>query len=162
MFETPDAFIHIEVKTALINNPSDYKGKINVGINQTSYNLNKLFVPNLPQYYRPSSKIQKPCLTYIIQIIHEHAKSNIKALKLVSIPNGQLSQSYGKSIFKSGKSGYKKAKDFRYAYSAEPYFKFLKEKYKENIFRVELIYLAKALKPKDITGLKNTPVHFQF
>lgn len=162
MFEAPDAFIHIEVKTALIDNPSDYKGKINVGINQTSYQVNKLFTPNLPQYYKPTKGILKPCLTYVIQIIHEQAKPNIKALKLVCVPNGQLYKNYGKSIFKSGKGGYKRAKDFRYTYSAEPYFKFLKEKYQENIFRVELIYLAKKLRSKDITNLNNIPVHFQF
>ncbi|MEA1965426.1 MAG: hypothetical protein U9O41_09960, partial [Candidatus Aerophobetes bacterium] len=28
MFELQDAFIHIEIKTALIDNPADYKGKI--------------------------------------------------------------------------------------------------------------------------------------
>ncbi|MEO0151464.1 MAG: hypothetical protein ABIL52_05660 [candidate division WOR-3 bacterium] len=28
MFEVPDAFIHIEVKTALIENPADYKPRI--------------------------------------------------------------------------------------------------------------------------------------
>jgi hypothetical protein len=40
MFELSDAFMHIEIKTALIDNPSDYKGKINIGINQTSYKVN--------------------------------------------------------------------------------------------------------------------------
>jgi hypothetical protein len=162
MFELPDSFIHIEIKTALVDNPADYRGKINIGINQTSYGVNKVFSPNLPKYYRISSKIEKPCLTYIIQIIHEHAKANIKALKLVCIPNGQLYPHYGKSIFKSGKSGYTKAKDFRYNYSVEPYFKLLSERYKEKIFRIELIYLVKNLKKENITGLSDVPVHFQF
>lgn len=116
MFELPDAFMHIEIKTALLDNPSDYRGKINISINQTSYKVNSLFIPNLPQYYRIYSKIEKPCLTYVIQVIHEHAKPNIKALKLVCIPNGQLYSYYGKSIFKSGKAGYAKGKDFRYNY----------------------------------------------
>ena len=162
MFELPDAFMHIEIKTALIDNPADYKGKINIAINQTSYGVNKIFLPNLPQYYRTSPKIEKPCLTYIIQIIHEHAKPNIKALKLVCIPNGQLYHHYGKSIFKSGKGGYTKAKDFRYNYSAEPYFKLLSERYKEKIFRIELIYLVSGMKKEDITNLSDVPVHFQF
>jgi len=74
MFELPDAFIHIEIKTALIDNPADYKGKINIAINQTSYGIKGLFTPNLPQYYNPKGDIKKVCLTYIIQIIHEHAK----------------------------------------------------------------------------------------
>ena len=162
MFELPDAFIHIEIKTALIDNPSDYKGKINVGVNQTSYGVNNMFKPNLPWYYKISQKTEKPCLTYIIQIVHEHAKPNIKALKLVCIPNGQLYRHYGKSIFKSGKGGYAKAKDFRYNYSAEPYFKLLSEKYKEKIFRIELIYLSKDVNKEDITNLSDVPVHFQF
>jgi len=162
MFELPDSFIHIEIKTSLIDNPSDYKGKINIGINQTSYKVNKIFSPNLPQYYKISSDIEKPCLTYIIQIVHEHAKPNIKAFKLVCIPNGQLYSHYGKSIFKSGKGGYKKAKDFRYNYSVEPLFKLLSRKYNEKIFRVELIYLDKDTKKEEITNLSDVPVHFQF
>ncbi|MCX7661648.1 MAG: hypothetical protein N2Z79_03070 [Candidatus Omnitrophica bacterium] len=162
MFELPNAFMHIEIKTALIDNPSDYKGKINVGINQTSYAVNKIFMPNLPKYYRVSSQTIKPCLTYVIQIIHEHAKPNIKALKLVCIPNGQLYSYYGKSIFKSGKSGYKKGRDFRYHYSNEPHFKLLSERYKEKIFRVELVYLAEDIDKEEITGILDVPVHFQF
>lgn len=161
MFELPDAFIHIEVKTALFNNPADYKGKINIGINQTSYEVNKTFVPNLPQYYKIPPDTKKFCLTYIIQIVHEHAKPNIKALKLVCIPNGQLYPHYGKSIFKSGKSGYAKRRDFRYHYSIEPYFKLLSNKYNEKVFRIELIYLANGLKKEDITNMKDVPIHFQ-
>lgn len=162
MFELPDAFIHIEIKTALLSNPSDYKGKINIGINQTSYAVNKVFIPNLPKYYHLSSRMEKPCLTYIIQIIHEHAQPNIKALKLVGIPNGQLYQYYGKGIFQSGKGGYNKGKDFRYNYSIEPYFKLLSKRYNEKIFRAELVYLAQGINRKDITNLSDIPVHFQF
>ncbi|MGB9721857.1 MAG: hypothetical protein ACPL28_10305 [bacterium] len=112
MFEAPDAFIHIEVKTALIDNPSDYRGKINIAINQTSYKINKIFAPNLPQYYNPRGESRKPCLTYTIQIIHEHAKPSIKSLKLVCIPNGQLYRHYGKDIFKSEKGGYEKKRKY--------------------------------------------------
>lgn len=162
MFELPDAFMHIEIKTALIDNPADYKGKINIAINQTSYGVNNIFTPNLPRYYQPSPQIEKPCLTYIIQIVHEHAKPNIKALKLACIPNGQLYPHYGKGIFKSGKGGYAKAKDFRFNYSVEPYFKLLSNRYNEKIFRIELIYLAKGIKKEYITNLSDVPVHFQF
>lgn len=158
-FELSDALIRIQVKTALIDNPSDYKGKINTAINQTSYGVKGLFIPNLPQYYSPTGDIKKPCLTYIIQIIHEHAKPNIKALKLVCVPNGQLYSFYGKSILGGGKT---KGKSFRYIYSAEPYFKLLTKRYEEKVFRIELVYLAKGLKPKDITNLLDVPVHFQF
>lgn len=116
----------------------------------------------MPQYYSPGGNSEKVCLTYIIQIIHEHAKPNIKALVLTCIPNGQLYAVYGKSIFKSGKGGYAKGKDFRYSYSTEPFFELLTEKYKEKVFRVELIYLAKDLEPGDITNLSDVPIHFQF
>ncbi len=162
MFEVPDAFIHIEIKTALIDNPSDYRGKINIAINQTSYGVEGIFLPNLPHYYKISAKIRKPCLNYIIQIVHEHAKPDIKALKLVCVPNGQLYPHYGKNIFKSSKAGFAKAKDFRFNYSSEPYFKLLSNKYKEKIFRIELVYLSKDMKREEITNLSDVPVHFQF
>ncbi len=162
IFVLPDAFIHIEVKTALVGNPADYKGKINIALNQTSYRVNKVFSPNLPQYYKPDGNKAKPCLTYVIQIIYEHAKPDLKALKLICIPNGQLYPHYGRKVFKSGKGGYAKARDFRFNYSVEPYFKILSKHYNEKIFRVELIYLARKLMAEDITNLKDVPVHFQF
>jgi len=80
----------------------------------------------------------------------------------VCIPNGQLYPHYGKRIFKSGKGGYTKSKDFRYNYSAEPYFKLLSERYKEKIFRIELIYLATGVNKEDITNILGVPLHFQF
>lgn len=162
MYELPDAFIQIEIKTALIDNPADYKEKINIGINQTSYAINNTFSPNLPKYYKIENKIKNPCLTYVIQIIHEHARPNIKALILSCIPNGQLYKHYGNGIFKSGKSGYIKAKDFRYKYSEEPFFKILSQKYKEKIFRIEIIYKDKKIKAKEISNLLDVPIHFQF
>lgn len=158
MFEHPDAFIHIEVKTALIDNPSDYKGKINIASNQTSYAISKKFIPNLPTYYKLEENKIKPCLTYAIQVIHEHAKPNIKALLLICIPNGQLYNLYQDRIFRSGKSGTVKQKDFRYNYWKEPYFRLLSTNIKK-IFRVELIYLDKTLKPEEITKLKDIPCH---
>jgi len=70
-FELPDAFIQIQVKTALIDNRADYKGKINTAFNQTSYRVKGLFVPNLPQYYSPKGDIKKLCLTYIIPMLNQ-------------------------------------------------------------------------------------------
>lgn len=116
------------------------------------------FSPNLPQYYTLNKNIKKPCLTYIIQVIHEHAKPDIKALKLICIPNGQLYSHYGKNIYGGRKT---KEKSFRYVYSKEPYFKLLTKKYKEKIFRAELVYISKKLKLDNIAGIKNIPVHFQ-
>lgn len=156
MYLVPEAIIHIDIKTALITNSSDYKGKINISSNQSSYYVENVFAPNLPKYYNIKNK-KIPCLTYIIQIIHKHAKPNIKALVLASIPNGQLFSVYGKSIIRSGKAGISKSKDFRFKYLSEPKFKLLSNT--ENIFRVELIYLAKDLKAEEITGNKQIPVY---
>jgi len=48
-FETYNAFVHIDIKTAKLDNTSDYKGLIPVGKNQTSYILNdKNYKVNLP------------------------------------------------------------------------------------------------------------------
>ncbi len=52
-FETYNAFIHIDIKTAKLSNPSDYKGKVPVGDNQTSYNSSmKNYTVNLPTIYK--------------------------------------------------------------------------------------------------------------
>ncbi|OIN97334.1 hypothetical protein AUJ66_03645 [Candidatus Desantisbacteria bacterium CG1_02_38_46] len=154
MYELPEAILHVDIKTALIDNPADYKGKINVATNQTSYGKKANIRTNLPEYYLKN----KPCLTYAIQIIHEHAKPGIKALILISIPNGQLFSIYGKSVIKSGKGGYEKGRDFRYHYAEEPYFKLLKEKYKKDIFRIEFLYLDKDLLSKKIAVFDNAPI----
>lgn len=36
------------------------------------------------------------------------------------------------------------------------------KRYKEKIFRIELVYLDKGLKSEDITSISGIPVHFQF
>jgi len=159
MYIVPEAVLHIDIKTALISNTSDFKGKINVAANQSSYNVDNSFHPNLPTYYTVNKK-KLPCLTYIIQIIHEHAKPDIKALILASVPNGQLYPVYGNSIVQSGKAGVGKSKDFRFKYSTEPVFKLLSVNGK--IFRVELIYLSKKLSTESITNNKDIPVYSQF
>ncbi|MGB9663647.1 MAG: hypothetical protein ACPL25_01840 [Ignavibacteria bacterium] len=161
MYQIPDAIIHIDVKTALITNPSDYKGKINVSSNQSSYRVDNKFSSNLPFYYHINGN-EIPCLTYVIQIVHEHAKPNIKALILAAIPNGQLFGFYNKSIFRSGKSGVNKSKDFIFKYSDEPRFKIISEDSGRNIFRVELIYLSNDLQVEEITANKNIPVNQKF
>lgn len=157
MYEHSDAFIHIEIKTSLIGNEADYKGKVNIGVNQTSYGIPRGFTPNLPTYYMNK---QKPCLTYAIHIIHEHAKPNIIALSLICIPNGQLYKHYQKSIIRAGKSGFTGARDIRYKYAAEPHFKLLKQQNNQTYFRIEIVCLDKKFKPQDITTIKNLPVHF--
>ncbi|MEW6508118.1 MAG: hypothetical protein AB1432_10275 [Bacteroidota bacterium] len=133
-FETYNAFVHIDVKTAKLDNPSDYKGKIPIGANQTSYKIDgSNFQVNLPIKY---SYKEKTCLTYLINIIYDLVKDNIviKAIILVSVPNGILSSIYGKSIIDAGKSGYK-GKGFRYAFSKNHKFISIK-----NESRVRIIY----------------------
>jgi len=119
-FESTDAFIHIDVKTATKKNTSDYKGKVTIGRNQTSYDSKQTHTgkptavnPNLPQYYNKDSDKEKPCLTYTIQMIHDPKSLGIIAILLVSIPNGQLYNIYGNKIVGAGKN---KDLSMRYEY----------------------------------------------
>ena len=99
MYETFDAFIHIDIKTISSSNWNDYKGKIAVEANQTSYPINKRnpsLMPRLRAYYysktfvKGQKRYYKPTLTYFIYILHKHASSDIYSILLVSMPNGQL------------------------------------------------------------------------
>lgn len=164
LFETEDAFIHIDVKTAILNNPSDYKGLVNIGRNQTNYpaykNTDKNFTPNLPNYYNENSQNEKVCLTYAIQIIHENEKENTLAILLISIPNGQLFEVYGNKIVKRGKSAFAKnrsVKDFRFAYHRNPIFNLLQQP----AFRIEFIHFDNSLnleiRKNDITRNVDIP-----
>ena len=113
VFDSDEGFrIHIDIKTALLENTSDYKGVINISKNQTSYSIPNKFKGNLPTKYKDG----KITLTYIIQVIHEHFSKKIHAIVLACIPNGKLSNIYGDEIMKAGKGGWKKAKDFRFCY----------------------------------------------
>ena len=144
-FETYNSFIHIDIKTAKIDNPSDYKGKIPLGKNQTSYSLpNKNYKVNLPTFYSYKKKI---CLTYFINIIYEEISDelNIKAIFLISVPNGELRTKYKDDIYSASKN--KKA-GFRYKYCNRPKFELLKDK----PYRIRKLYIDKTLLEKDITG----------
>lgn len=147
VFDSDEGFrIHIDIKTALINNPADYKGKINVGKNQTSYKSKK-FIGDLPPKYSDD----KITLTYVLQIIHEHLSPKIYAIVLACIPNGMLYNIYGDKIIKAGKGGYKKAKDFRFNYNFKG--KILKfSLIKNKPPRVEIICALKSLNIKKTFG----------
>ena len=119
-FESYNAFIHIDIKTAKSNNTSDYKGKVALGKNQTSYDADKTQTgtptqvnPNLPQYYNKGTDKEKPCLTYTIQLIHKPSTFDIIAILLISVPNGQLYSVYKNNIVGAGKS---KDLSMRYEY----------------------------------------------
>ena len=152
MFELYNAFIHIDVKTAKIDNTSDYKGKIPVGENQTNYKPAGFdFTVNLPTKYSYKNKI---CLTYFINIIYDITENNveIKAIVLLSVPNGELADVYGEKIVEAGKTGYK-GKGFRYKYSENPYFELLKDKPS----RIRILYVDNDIKDsiEELLGLKN-------
>lgn len=137
MFETYDAFVHIDIKTAKLKNPSDYKGKIPISENQTSY-YSKNFKGNLPFFYNcreSNTPVKKVCLTYALNIIYDEEKNfKIIAVILIAVPNGQLKKHYGDKIIAAGKN---KNKSFRYKYINNPYFITLKNKEK----RFRFLYL---------------------
>lgn len=162
MYETYDAYIHIDIKTTLITNPSDYKGKVNVGQNQTSYNSRKYdFKPNLHPFYsttftKEGKDFYKPCLTYAIMVIHEHAEDLIYGIYLISIPNGVLYENYGEEIMNAGKAG-KGGKNIRYNFAINPIFMLLKERYKEEQFRIRIMYNSDHSSIEELTGIEHIP-----
>ena len=176
LYETFDAFIHIDIKTALIDNPADYKGKVNVKINQTSYKPNSdiyNFIPNLHAYYSKKyedefgNEYNKPCLTYVIQVIFEHASPTIYAILLISVPNGELYSIYKDEIVAAGKSIKIEGKprgDFRYDYKKCPIYKLIYTE-EEKRYRVEFVLLNSDKTQKELTGIKESkyllPVHIK-
>jgi hypothetical protein len=149
MFETKDAYIHIEVKTATDKNTADYKGKIQIAQNQTSYSVNKTFngdkypfKASLPPVYSND----KVCLTYVIQIIHNNNENKPKIISLISIPNGLLRDTYGNCI-NAGKHTKKLNKlnsrgDIRFLYKEASSFKNLNPRYS----RIKVIFPEKPSK----------------
>jgi len=146
-FETHDAFVHIDIKTAKLDNPSDYKGKIPLSENQTNYkSKNKNFNCNLPTFYNKEKSDEKICLTYIINIIYDEREDfKIKAITIFSVPNGELYPIYKDKIIAQGKN---KGRSFRYLYRNKPRFKILEGE----PFRVKVLWLDKDLEEKDILG----------
>lgn len=147
MYETREAIIHIEVKTCLVTNPADYKGKVPLEKNQLSY-VHQHFSPNLPSIYQSVNKL---ALTYAIQVIHEHMKPEIKALNVICIPNGQLSKYYP-NVLQAGKGGWAKATNVRYKYIVEPRFVLLSRQFNMDIYRIEILLLKKGFSIKNVTG----------
>lgn len=148
-FETYNAFVHIDIKTAKLDNMSDFKGKIPIGGNQTSYKSNNYgFEVNLPTRYSYQNKI---CLTYFINIIYEIENNNIeiKAIYLICVPNGKLIDIYGSEIIGSGKTGYS-GRGFRYLYHKRPYFDLLPNK----PLRIRRIYITDDLKSREFNLIK--------
>jgi hypothetical protein len=97
-FEDENYVIHLDIKTANINNPADFKEEIALGFNQTSY-AGKLpsgirgeidynsegikevkTYPNLPEEYRLDGKT-KLCLTYGLLFIYPDYKEIIDSIR---------------------------------------------------------------------------------
>jgi hypothetical protein len=157
-FENDEAFINIDVKTDYIENSWDYLGVAEVGERQTSYGIQdkwgaqEKFKPQLPPFYEIAT-IKKPCLTYIMQIIHvdidqileKKYDPNIVAEILLAVPNGLLYDKYKEEIVEEPKtyhtkkgSRYRPA-NFRYAYYKYPWFATLKEKGNE-VCRLRVLF----------------------
>lgn len=160
MFETSDAFIHIDLKTVQLNNIGDISNNIFVGNNQNSYESNVivsknqlLYKPNLPIYYTCSNgiKSKKPCLTYLITILHNENNFETLMIAIMCIPNGQLSEVYGEKVLSAGKTVERKDREkgrlstIRFNYTDASNFKLLNNKK-----RIEVIYLSKNIPEKDL------------
>jgi hypothetical protein len=49
VFDSEEGFrVHIDIKTALDENPADWQGVANIGKNQTSYTIPSIFNADLP------------------------------------------------------------------------------------------------------------------
>lgn len=148
-FETHNAFVHIDIKTAKLGNTVDYKGQLPLGANQTSYQYKGInFTVNLPHRYKYLNKV---CLTYFINIIYEEVKEklDIVGVYLVCAPNGQLSKIYTDKIINKSKN---KGKAFRYKFAANPNFELLDGKPK----RIKLLYIREDFekKKKQLLGME--------
>lgn len=173
LYETTDAFLHIDIKTSVITKPANYRGLVNIGQNQTSFRPTDIpFEPNLPTYYSTTflhpengETYNKPCLTYIIHIIHKQGEEPIYAILLLCIPNGELVAIYSEEkVINAGKSG--KGKDIRYAYWRCPCFKLLSSpSFNYYKYRVEFVYLHPDKSQEELTRIEATkhrlPVHFR-
>ncbi|NPB03649.1 MAG: hypothetical protein GXO39_04460 [Thermotogae bacterium] len=160
MYETFDAFIHIDIKTISSSNWGDYIGKVVVESNQTSYPVNKYnpeVIPRLRAYYysktfrRERRIYYKPTLTYFIYILHKHASREIYSVLLISMPNGQLYPLYKDKILQAGKSKH----NIRYAFKNEP--RFLMLSTEDNpVFRVEFLIKSRKYSQKKLVGIPET------
>lgn len=148
-FETHNAFVHIDIKTAKFDNESDYKGKVPLGANQTSYS-GEGYEVHLPTFYNRGKPGEKICLTYIINIVYEYNKNDdivILAILLIAIPNGELKVIYGDSIIGASKI---KGAAFRYEYKENPKFELLDSK----PYRIKILFLDRRISQEKITGFR--------
>jgi hypothetical protein len=175
-FETENAYVNIDIKTAYIDNIRDLGGLVEVGDAQTSYPMRKTygskesFQPKISTYYEIKKGykiIRKYALTYFVQIIYEKPEIIIQnnldrgpiGIVLVSMPNGLLYDVYGENIVGYPKSYRTKGGqrerplNYRFYYNKCPCYKLLKN-YPCN-FRVRLYFNSKYNGYKRIIYLNN-------
>ncbi|MEW6556642.1 MAG: hypothetical protein AB1349_04715 [Elusimicrobiota bacterium] len=148
-FETHNAFVHIDIKTTKFDNPSDYKGKVPLGANQTSY-YGKHYEVHLPTFYNKGKPTEKICLTYVINIVYEYNKNGdivILAILLIAVPNGELKIIYDDKIIGASKN---KGEAFRYEYKNSPKFKLLNDK----PYRIKFLFLDRRITQEKIIGFR--------
>lgn len=145
VYTAHDSIIHIDVKTVSHTNIGDFKGKIQIGRNQTSYSGSYGFTPNLPTQYGDDGPIT---LTYAIYLLHKQFE-NILAMEVISIPNGMLFPIYGDDIIQAGKGGYANGNDIRYSFRNAPFFHFAAEEDVKR-FRVRLIAMDEEIDPRAV------------
>ncbi len=167
MFETNDAFIHIDLKTAQTRNITDINESIFIGNNQTSFkgtlnvrNSGELSYENanLPKYYKykcGNNNIIKPCLTYFITILHDESNLKILTISIMCMPNGQLESDYKNKVLKAGKKVISKEREkklvstVRYNFSENSSFLHL-----ENKKRIKVVYIDDAMQEEQTKRLK--------
>jgi hypothetical protein len=159
-YECNNAFINIDIKSVYVENSWDYLGVAEVGERQTSYPMQNTwgakerFTPQLPFYYEINN-VKKPCLSYILQIIHididkileNKYDPNAIAFIFLAVPNGLLYEKYGEMIIEEPKVYHQKngrrhrPANFRYAYYKCPWFTELKERGIEK-YRIRIVFNA--------------------
>lgn len=147
VYTAHDAIVHIDVKTVSYSNFGDFKGKIQIGRNQTSYSGSYGFRPNLPTQYGENGPVT---LTYAIYLLHRQFR-NILAMEVISIPNGKLFPVYGDDIIQAGKGGYENGNDIRYNFKNSPLFKLL-DREAEKRYRVRLIAIDDEIDPRTVVS----------
>jgi hypothetical protein len=120
-FESPDAFIQVDLKTvsaSLLKKPNgqrmgnigDYKN-IFVGRNQNSYTSNIIvknslrpYKAQLPPLYNKGKSNSKVCLSYFITLLFDQDTYETLVISIMCLPNGLLREHYEDRVIQAGKN----------------------------------------------------------
>lgn len=154
LYETHNAFIHVDVKTSRLNKNSDKKRKLQLSKNQVGYNSNKrAFEVSLPIIHDLESK---HCFTYLVNIVYEKNQDKLVILGIfiISLPNNSLNKVYKKEIvqfFKGNK------KDVHFQFSRKPNFELLPNKPS----RVNILFISHNYQGKEFVLLSNSTLEIK-